>query len=104
MAKDAVPPPPGFPEDGLWGARAIAVFLYGGDRVRETRRVHWLENHSKLPFFRLGGTLCLRRSAIKGWEKAPEEEAAKTDETVADSGSNADPPEGKDETPGTSEI
>ncbi len=103
MAKDTVPPPPDFPADGLWGAQGIAAFLFGSAGARETRRVYCLARHSKLPFFRVGGKLCLRRSAIHGWGKSPEE-TAKAAETVADNGATAGPPEGKDKNAGKSEA
>src|SRR5260221_12897076 len=104
MAKNTVPPPPpDFPEDGLWGPRAIAIFLYGGDSARETRRVYCLASHSKLPFFRVGGMLCLRRSTLLEVIEKARGEAADRDETVADSGSSVGPVEGKDGNPGASE-
>jgi hypothetical protein len=51
--------------DILHGAGQIAHFLYGDDKHR--RRVYRLVEAGKLPHFRLGATICSRRSVLSGW-------------------------------------
>ena len=57
---------PEFSEDLLRGAAEIAEFLFGS---RERRRaIYHLASSSNLPvFFKLGSTLCARRSTLKRW-------------------------------------
>jgi len=55
MSSDSV-----FSDDLLEGAEAIAEFMFG-DKGRR-RRVYYLANG--LPIFRLGTTLCARKSAL----------------------------------------
>ena len=49
-------------EDMLKGADAIAEFLFGEANGR--RRIYYLVKHTKLPVFRIGATLCARRSVL----------------------------------------
>ncbi len=57
-------------EDILSGATSIALFLFG--RQGSRRKVYYLVEHSKLPVFRLGITLCARKSTLLAWIAAQE--------------------------------
>ena len=57
---DASEPP--LAEDLLTGAAAIARFVFGDEGER--RRVYWLADTGQLPVFRIGSTLCARKSRI----------------------------------------
>ena len=57
-------------EPAIRGAEAIAEFIFG-DRAHR-RKVYYLAECSKIPIYRLGSTLCLRRSAYAEWIKAQE--------------------------------
>ena len=59
-------------DDLLRGADAIAEFLFG-DR-RERRKVYYLtgETRVQLPHFRLGSTICARKSTLVRWIEASE--------------------------------
>jgi hypothetical protein len=52
-------------DDLLEGAAAIATEIYGDARRR--RSVYWLAEHESLPVFRLGQSLCARKSTIRKW-------------------------------------
>jgi hypothetical protein len=52
-------------EDVLYGAEAIAEFLFGHRKKR--RKVYYLAEHTRLPVFRIGSTLCARRSTLLNW-------------------------------------
>ena len=52
-------------DDLLRGAEAIAEHLYGHPRHR--RKVYHLAKTKRLPVFRLGSTLCARRSTLIAW-------------------------------------
>ena len=56
-------------EDLLEGAAAIAAFIFGDATKR--RRVYQLagtgRGQNKLPVFRLGETLCARKSTLRQW-------------------------------------
>lgn len=57
---------PEFSQDLLRGAAEIAEFLFGNRELR--RRVYHLAATSNLTvFFKLGSTLCARRSTLKLW-------------------------------------
>ena len=60
-------------DDMLEGAAAIAKYLFGSQKHR--RKVYYLAGTSKLPIFRLGAMLCVRKSVlaefITGQEKEP---------------------------------
>jgi hypothetical protein len=51
--------------DLLVGAEDIADFIYG-DRAQR-RKIYHLAETSRLPVFRLGSMLCLRRSVLLCW-------------------------------------
>lgn len=65
-------------DDLLEGAEAIARFMYGDERKR--RRVYHLADDARgtrrLPCFRLGSTLCARKSTLVRWIEANEARAA----------------------------
>lgn len=56
---------PEFAQDILRGADAIAAFLFGDRKQR--RKVYHLAATSKLPVFKLGSMICVRRSVILSW-------------------------------------
>ena len=51
--------------DILRGAAEIAAFLFG--KRTDRRKVYHLSEHAGLPVFRLGSTLCARRSTLLRW-------------------------------------
>jgi excisionase family DNA binding protein len=51
--------------DILHGAGQIAHFLYGHEKHR--RKVYRLVASGGIPHFRLGATICSRKSALRGW-------------------------------------
>jgi len=51
--------------DILQGAAEIARFLFGS--VSDRRRVYFLVESGALPHFRLGGTICARKSKLIDW-------------------------------------
>ena len=61
---------PALGDDILRGADEIALFLYGENRHR--RKVYNLIETNRLPHFRLGSTVCARKSVLLGWIKAQE--------------------------------
>ena len=56
---------PEFSKDLLRGAAEIAEFLFGSPNLR--RRVYHLAASSNVPVWKLGSTLCARRSTLKLW-------------------------------------
>jgi len=76
-------PPPDLSDDLLFGAASIAEFLFGADGDR--RKVYTLleSGKNKLPFFRVGTTICARKSAILG-SIAAREAAAISDNVVSE--------------------
>ena len=58
-------------DDILRGADDIAAFLYGERGHR--RKVYNLIERNHLPHFRLGSTVCARKSVLLGWIKSQEE-------------------------------
>jgi hypothetical protein len=60
-------------EPAIRGAEAIAEFIFG-DRSHR-RKVYYLAECSKISIYRLGSTLCLRRSAYTEWIRAQETRA-----------------------------
>jgi hypothetical protein len=64
MQVNAVPAdgPGQLADDILEGADAIAEFLFKSKDAR--RRIYYLAESSKLPIFRLGSTLCARKSVL----------------------------------------
>ena len=63
-------------DDLLKGADKIALFLFGDANQR--RRVYHLADGSKLPVFRLGNSVCARKSAVLSWIEAQESQATPT--------------------------
>lgn len=51
--------------DVLYGAAEIAEHLFGSKAYAQ--RVWDLKRRSKVPFFKLGGTICARISVLDGW-------------------------------------
>ena len=66
LTKDKIP----LSDDILSGATSIALFLFG--RGGSRRKVYYLVEHSRLPVFRLGITLCARQSTLLAWIRAQE--------------------------------
>jgi hypothetical protein len=60
-------------EDLLNGADAIAEFLFGSRTLR--RRIYHLTEQNKLPTFRLGQTVCARKSVLRAWIATQEAKA-----------------------------
>ena len=58
-------PPRALAGDILYGADQIAEFLYGDRKCR--RKVYNLIDGSRLPHFRLGASICARRSVLFDW-------------------------------------
>jgi hypothetical protein len=52
-------------DDILHGADEIAEFLFGSAEYR--RKVYYLAECTRLPLFRLGSTLCARKSVLLNW-------------------------------------
>lgn len=59
------PGDPKLADDLLRGAEEIAEFMFGS--AAERRRVYHLAQTSRLPVFRLGAMLCVRRSVLMAW-------------------------------------
>ena len=51
--------------DILTGADQIAGFIYGDPTKRS--KVYYLAENAKLPVFKLGKTICARKSTILQW-------------------------------------
>jgi hypothetical protein len=66
-------PDPGLADDLLRGADKIAEFLFGNPAER--RKVYHLFEKSRLPGFRLGSTLCARKSRLLAWIEEQERRA-----------------------------
>ncbi|GJE46949.1 DNA-binding protein [Methylobacterium soli] len=54
-------------EDLMTGAEAIAEFIFGDASDANRRRVYHASDKLGLPTFKLGGTICARRSTILAW-------------------------------------
>lgn len=59
--------------DLLEGADAIAEFVYGDAAGK--RKVYHLVQHGRFPAFRMGNTVCARKSTLLAWIQTQEEEA-----------------------------
>ena len=57
-------------EDLLFGAAEIAEFLYGDKSKR--RQVYHLAQSAALPVFKLGATLCAKKSSVRHYIEALE--------------------------------
>ncbi len=60
-----MPGQPRLGDDLLRGADAIAEFLFGDPWHR--RKIYHLAQTSRIPVFRLGSTLCARRTRLVAW-------------------------------------
>jgi hypothetical protein len=59
-------------DDLLEGAEAIAEFVYGSDKER--RKVYHLAQAGRIPVFRMGNTICARKSVVMDWIRQQENE------------------------------
>lgn len=57
--------------DILRGAEQIAAYLFGDAKLR--RKIYHLAQTGNLPVFRLGSTLCARKSKLLHWIEEEEE-------------------------------
>ena len=62
-------------EDLMSGAGAIAQFMFGDDAEANRRKVYHAADKLGLPCFKIGGTLCARRSTILSWIEQQENAA-----------------------------
>ncbi len=53
--------------DLMTGAESIAEFMFGDTSEANRRRVYHASDKLGLPTFKLGGTICARRSTILAW-------------------------------------
>ena len=60
-------------DDLLRGAEAIALFMFGDCQKR--RQVYHLAQTGQIPVFKLGSTLCARRSTLISWIEVREAQA-----------------------------
>ncbi len=67
------PPSQELADDLLRGADEIAEFIFGKPGGR--RKVYYLAETSHLPVFRIGATLCARRSVLLRWIAGQESRA-----------------------------
>lgn len=58
---------PALSDDLLNGAKAIAQFMYGEATITAQRRVYHAAENLGMPTFRIGKTICSRRSTILRW-------------------------------------
>lgn len=61
--------------DLLEGADSIATFMFGSPNKR--KKVYHLVENGRLPVFRLGSTLCARKTVLMDWIAAQESRAVK---------------------------
>lgn len=68
---------PGLPlaQDLMSGAGPIALFIFGDESETSRRKVYYAADKLGLPCFKLGGTLCARRSTILAWIEKQESAA-----------------------------
>ncbi len=62
-------------EDLMSGADAIAEFMFGDSSETNKRRVYHAKDKLGAPMFKLGGTVCARRSTILAWIESQERAA-----------------------------
>lgn len=67
-------------DDILYGADAIAAFLFGDD-AKHRRKVYHLAATNGLPTFNLGAIVCARKSTLLEWIKAQEAGGVEATET-----------------------
>lgn len=63
-------------DDLMTGAEAISKFMFGDATDTNKRRVYHASDKLGLPTFRLGGTLCARRSTILAWIAKQEQQGS----------------------------
>jgi hypothetical protein len=68
-------------EDLLRGASQIADFICGDPK--ETRRIYHLVDTQQFPHFRIGNTICARKSTLLTWISEQERAAIKQAPTAA---------------------
>lgn len=61
--------------DILYGAEAIAAYLFGDPAFR--RRVYHLVRRKRLPMFRIGANICARKSVLEEWIRIQERKILK---------------------------
>lgn len=64
-------------DDLLEGADAIALFVYGD--AADKRKVYHLVQNGGLPSFRMGNTVCARKSTLLAWIREQEEAGPATE-------------------------
>lgn len=62
-------------QDLMSGAGAIAQFMFGDNAEANRRKVYHAADKLGLPCFKIGGTLCARRSTILTWIEKQENAA-----------------------------
>jgi hypothetical protein len=67
-------------DDVLYGAGAIAAFIYGSPKYR--RRVYHLIEKNELPIFRWGNVVCARKSTLLTRIEQQEKQAVKSSEAA----------------------
>ncbi|XYD11500.1 DNA-binding protein [Methylobacterium sp. NMS12] len=63
-------------DDLMTGAEAIAKFMFGDATDTNKRRVYHAADKLGLPTFRIGATLCARRSTILSWISKQEQQGS----------------------------
>lgn len=63
-------------DDLMTGAEAIAKFMFGDATDTNKRRVYHAADKLGLPTFRIGATLCARRSTILTWIAKQEQQGS----------------------------
>lgn len=63
---------PALADDLLHGAKAISQFVYGNTEDANVRRIYHAADRLGMPTFRMGATICARRSTIMKWIAAQE--------------------------------
>ncbi|NYS26781.1 hypothetical protein HUK65_17575 [Rhodobacteraceae bacterium 2376] len=63
---------PTLADDLLYGAEAIAIFVFGS--VSHRRKVYYYASDAKvrMPVFRIGNVICARKSKLIAWIEAQE--------------------------------
>ncbi len=61
-------------DDVLKGAESIACFIYGC--ADDRRKIYHLAQTGKIPVFRMGNTICARKSTILRWIAEQESKAS----------------------------
>ncbi|MDP4006398.1 DNA-binding protein [Methylobacterium sp. NEAU K] len=63
-------------KDLMTGAEAIARFMFGDASETNKRRVYHAASELGLPTFRIGATLCARRTTILAWITKQEQQGS----------------------------